>query len=85
MSITIYELLIILTFIITTLMMVMHIVENMAPKLGNMLILASTFPCYSIKVYQNGKLLRNSVWIQYINHSVNYYELKDGILYIRIS
>lgn len=85
MSITIYELLIILTFIITTLMMVMHIVENMTPKLSDMLILASTFHCYHIKVYRNGKLLRNSAWIKYINHSVNYYELTDGILYIRIS
>lgn len=85
MSITIYELLIILTFIITTLMMIMHIVESMSPTLGDMLILASTFPCNYIRVYQNGKLLRKSVWIKYINHSVNYYELKDGILYIRIS
>ena len=85
MSITIYELLIILTFINTTLMMIMHIVENMAPTLGNMLTIANTFPCYAIKVYQNGKLLRHSAWIKYINHSVNYYESKDGILYIRIS
>lgn len=85
MSITIYELLIILTFIITTIMMVTYIVESMTPKLSNMLILASTFHCDRIKVYQNGKLLRNSAWIKYINHSVTYYELKDGILYIRIS
>lgn len=84
MNITIYELLTILTFITTTLMMIMHIVESITPTLGNMLMIANTFPCYAIKVYQNDKLLRDSVWIKYINHSVVYYELKDGVLYLRI-
>ena len=85
MTISIYELLIILTFIITSLMMIIHIVENSAPTLAELLNIANTIPCYYVKVYRNGKLLKYGKWVKYLYHSVNYYELKDGILYIQIS
>lgn len=85
MTITIYELLIILTFIIISLMTIIHIVESLVPTLAEILKIANTIPCYYIKVYRNGKLLRYSEWLKYLYHGVNYYELKDGILYVQIS
>lgn len=84
MTITIYELLIILTFILTTLMTIIHIVGDISPKLGEILNIANILPCYHIKVYRNGRLLKRVVWLQYINYYVNYCELTDGILYIQI-
>lgn len=84
LKMSIYEALTILTFIITSIMMIIHILESATLTLANLLSLANTFPCYSIEIYRNGRKLKHEAWLNYLNNCVDYYELKDGILYIRI-
>lgn len=81
----IYQVLIILTFIITSAMLIIHILETSTPTLADLLSMANTFPCYTIEIYRNGRRLKHDAWIKYINNSVDEYELKDGILYVQIS
>lgn len=79
------EVLMTITFITTSILLIIHIIENSTPKLADILSLANTYPCYEIKIYKNGRQLKYEAWIKYINSYVDDYELKDGVLYIQIS
>lgn len=79
------ELFSISTFVMTALILLFNYIDSCFPKLKDILVIACTKPCYQIIVYKNGKRLKYEAWIRYLNHSVEYSEFKDGVLYIRIS
>lgn len=79
------DVIIIAIFIIVVIMMISQYIDSITPKLKDILSISNTIPCDKIVVYRNGKLLRNYVWIAYINNTVQYTEFKDGILYISIN
>ena len=80
----IYESLIIAIFFMIAIMMVIQFFDSSAPKLRDVLSLVNIFPCYEVKVYRKGKLLKRKEWFEYLTSSVHYSEFKDGILYISI-
>lgn len=80
----IYEVLIIVTFIMVTIIAISQYIENNIPKLCNIMELANILPCYEIKVFKDGKRLTRNGLIQNINSAVKAHELKNGILYIEI-
>lgn len=80
----IYEGLIIVTFVIVSLMMVVQLLDSLAPKLGDVISLVNILPYYEIIVYKSGKRLKRIEWLEYLTSSVHYIEFKDGILYIQI-
>lgn len=81
---TIYEGLTIATFAIVSLMMIEQYLDSFGPKLKDVLSLVNIFPCYGVKVYRKGKLLRRKEWLEFLTSSVHYSEFTDGILYISI-
>ena len=80
----IYEVLVIATFIMIAIMMISQYIDNEVVKVRDVLLLMYIFPCYKIKAYKNGKCIKTSKLIQYINSPVKAHEMKDGILYIEI-
>ena len=80
----IYEGLIIVTFVIVSFMMVVQLLDSLAPKLGDVISLVNILPYYEIIVYKSGKRLKRIEWLEYLTSSVHYIEFKDGILYIQI-
>lgn len=81
---SIYEVLVILTFIMVTIIMISQYIDTEVPKVCDVLQLMNILPCYEIKAYKNEKRLRTSELIQHINSPVKAHQIKDGILYIEI-
>lgn len=81
---SIYEVLVIVTFVMCTIIMISQYIDNEVPKVSDVLQLMNITPCYEIKVYKNGKRIRTSELLQYINSPVKAHQMKDGILYIEI-
>lgn len=80
----IYEVLIIVTFIMVTIIAISQYIDSNIPKLCNVMELINILPCYEIKVFKDGKRVTRSELIQHINSPVKVHELKNGILYIEI-
>lgn len=81
---SIYEVLVIVTFVMCTIIMISQYIDSEVPKLCDVLQLMNVLPCYELKVYKNGKRLRGSEWIQHANSPVKNHQMKEGILYIEI-
>lgn len=80
----IYEVLVIVTFVMCAIIMISQYIDSEVPKLCDVLQLMNILPCYEIKAFKNGKRLRTSEMIQHINSPVKAYQMKEGILYIEI-
>ena len=80
----IYEVIVIVTFVICTIMMISQYIDSEVPRVCDVLQIMNVLPCYEIKAYRNGKRMKTSELIQHINSLVKVHELKDGILYIDI-
>lgn len=80
----IYEVLVIVTFVMCAIIMISQYIDIEVPKVCDVLQLMNILPCYEIKAFRNGKRLRTSELLQHINSPVKAHELKNGILYIEI-
>lgn len=80
----IYEVLVIVTFVMCAIIMISQYIDSEVPKVCNVLQLMGILPCYEVKAFRNGKRLRTSELLQHINSPVKAHELKNGILYIEI-
>lgn len=80
----IYEVIVIVTFVICTIMMISQYIDSEVPRVCDVLQLMNVLPCYEIKAYRNGKRMKTSELIQHINSFVKVHEFKEGILYIEI-
>lgn len=80
----IYEVLVIVTFVMCAIIMISQYIDSEVPKLCDVLQLMNIIPCYEVKAYKNGKRIKTSEMIQHINSPVKAHEMKDGILYIEI-
>lgn len=80
----IYEVLVIVTFVMCVIIMFNEYIDSEVPKLCDVLQLMNILPCYEIKAFKNGKRLRTSELLQYINSPVKAHQMKEGILYIEI-
>lgn len=78
------EVLVIVTFVMCAIIMISQYIDSEVPKLCDVLQLMNILPCYEIKAFKNGKRLRTSELLQYINSPVKAYQMKEGILYIEI-
>lgn len=81
---SIYEVLVILTFVMVTIIMISQYIDSEVPKVCDVLQLMNILPCYEVKALKNGKRIKTSELIQHINSPVKAHEMKDGILYIEI-
>lgn len=79
-----YEVLIIVSFIMVTIIAISQYIDSNIPKLCNVMGMMNILPCYEIKVFKDGKRLTRSELIQHINSPVKVHKLKNGILYIEI-
>lgn len=80
----IYEVLVIVTFVMCTIIMISQYIDSSVPKVCDVLQLMYILPCYKIKAYKNGKRIKTSELLQHINSPVKAHEMKEGILYIEI-
>lgn len=80
----IYEVLVIVTFVMCAIIMISQYIDSEVPKLCDVLQLMNILPCYEVKAFKNGKRIKTSELIQHINSPVKAHEMKDGILYIEI-
>lgn len=80
----IYEVLVIVTFVMVAIIMIRQYIDSEVPKMCDVLQIMNILPCYEIKAYKNGKRLRTSELIQHINSPVKVEQIKGGILYIEI-
>lgn len=80
----IYEVLVIVTFVMVAIIMISQYIDSEVPKLCDVLQIMNILPCYEIKAYKNGKRLRTSELLQHINSPVKAHQMKEGILYIEI-
>lgn len=80
----IYEVLVIVTFVMVAIIMISQYIDSEVPKLCDVLQLMNILPCYEIKAYKNGKRLRTIELLQHINSPVKAHQIKEGILYIEI-
>lgn len=78
------EVLIIVSFIMTTIIAISQYIDSNVPKVCDMMIVMNILPCYEIKVFKGGKRLTRSGLVQHINSPVKAHELKNGILYVEI-
>lgn len=81
---SIYEVLVIVTFVMVTIIMISQYIDSEVPRACEVLQLMNVLPCYEVKVYKNGKRIKTSELIQHINSPVKAHEMKEGILYIEI-
>lgn len=81
---SIYEVLVIVTFVMVAIMMIRQYIDSEVPKLCDVLQIMNIIPCYEIKAFKKGKRLRTSELLQHINSPVKVHQIKDGILYIEI-
>ena len=80
----IYEVLVIVTFVISTITMINEYIDSEVPRVCDVLQLMNILPCHEIKAFKNGKRIKTSEFIQHIHSPVKAHEMKDGILYIEI-
>ena len=80
----IYEVLVIVTFVIVTIIMISQYIDSEVPRVCDVLQLMNIIPCREIKAYKNGRRIKTSELIQQINSPVKAHEMKEGILYIEI-
>lgn len=80
----IYEVLVIVTFVMCTIIMISQYINSEVPRVCDVLLLMNILPCYEIKAYRDGKRLTASELIGYINKPVKAHQMKEGILYIEI-
>ncbi len=80
----IYNVLVMLTFIMISIMMISQYIDSEVLKVCDVLQLMNILPCYEVKAFKNGKRIKTSALIQHINSPVKAHELKNGILYIEI-
>jgi hypothetical protein len=80
----IYEGLVIVTFVMGTIIMISQYIDSEVPKVCDVLQIMNILPCYEIRAFKNGKRLRTSELLQYINSPVKVHQMKEGILYIEI-
>lgn len=80
----IYEVLVIVTFVMCTIIMISQYIDSEVPRVCDVLQLMNIQPCYKIKAYRDGKRLTASELICYINKPVKDYQMKEDILYIEI-
>ena len=80
----IYEVLVIVTFVMCAIIMISQYIDSEVPKVCDVLQLMYALPCYKIKAFKNGKRLCTSELVQHINSPVKAHDLKNGILYIEI-
>lgn len=81
---SIYEVLVITTFVMVAIMMISQYIDSEVPRLCDVLQLMNILPCYEIKAFKNGKRIKTSELLQYVNSPVKAHEMKGGILYIEI-
>lgn len=81
---TIYEVIVILTFIMVAIIMISQYINSEVVRVCDVLQLMNVLPCYEIKAFKNGKCIKTSELIQNLNSVVKAYKMKDGILYIEI-
>lgn len=81
---SIYEVLVIVTFIMSAIIMISQYIDSEVPKVRDVLQLMNILPCYEVKAYRDGKHLKTSELIQQINRPVKAYQMREGILYIEI-
>lgn len=80
----VYEVIVIATFVMVTIVMISQYIDSEVPKVSDVLQLMNILPCYEVKAYRDGKRLRTSELIQHINSPVKAHQMKEGILYIEI-
>ena len=80
----IYEVIVIATFVMVTIVMISQYIDSEVPKVCDVLQLMNILPCHEVKAYRDGKRMRTSELIQHINSPVKAHEMKEGILYIEI-
>lgn len=80
----IYEVMIIVTFVMGAIIMISQYIDSEVPKVCDVLQLMNILPCYEVKAFKDGKRIKTSELIQHINSAVKAHEMKDGILYIEI-
>lgn len=80
----IYEVLVIVTFVVATIIMISEYIDSEVPRVCDVLQLMNILPCYEIKAFKNGRRINTSELIQYINSPVKAHKMKEGILYIEI-
>ena len=80
----IYEVLVIVTFVMCSIIMISQYIDSEVPKVCDVLQLMNILPCYEVKAFKNGKRIKTSELIQHINSPVKAHEMKDGILCIEI-
>ena len=66
----IYEVLVIVTFVMCTIIMISQYIDSEVPRVCDVLLLMNILPCYEIKAYRDGKRLTASELIGYINKPV---------------
>lgn len=81
---SIYEVLVIVTFVMVTIIMISQYIDSEVPKVCDVLQLMYVLPCYEVKAYKNGKRIKTSELIQHINSPVKAHEMIEGILRIEI-
>lgn len=80
----IYEVIVVATFIIGSIIMISQYIDSQVPRVCDVLQLMNILPCYEIKAFRNGKRIKTSELIQHVNSPVKAHEIKAGILYIEI-
>lgn len=80
----IYNVLVMITFIMVSIIMISQYIDSEVPKVCDVLQLMNVLPCHEIKAFKNGKRIKTSELIQHINSPVKAHEMKNGILYIEI-
>ena len=81
---SIYEVIVIVTFVMVTIIMISQYIDANVPKVIDVLQLMNVLPCHEIKAYRDGKRLKTIELTNYINNPVKGFTLKEGILYIVI-
>lgn len=80
----IYNVLVMVTFIMVSIIMIRQYIDSEVPKVCDVLQLMNSLPCHEIKAFRDRKRLKTSELIQHINSPVKGYDFKNGILYIEI-
>lgn len=80
----IYETLVVVTIVIGVIIVICQYIDSEVPRVCDVLQLMNILPCYKIKAFKNGKPIKTSELIQYVNSPVKAHEMKEGILYIEI-
>ena len=80
----IYEGMAMATFVMVAIIMISQYINNNTPRLCDVIQIMNVLRCHEVRVYKNGRRIRTSELIEYINSPVKAHEKRDGILYIVI-